>query len=960
MSPEQAEGRLDQVSPKSDVYSLGATLYCLLTGKPPVWETDVAEALRQVQRGEFPPPRAVRPGIPPGLEAICIKAMATAPEGRYASARALADEIEHWLADEPVSVYREPITVRLTRWGRRHRTLATSLGVLLITAVVGLAITAALIRREQLQTEWERLRAELSLVETRRQRTIAEDKTRDATERAENLRRQDYVNRIALALREVQDDNVPLAEDLLQGCPVDLRGWEWDYVNRLAHLERLTYWSHRRYLSAPRFGQSIQYLVFSPDGTWIASGAGHAFDRAKATDMSEIRLWDPVTGHTRRTLGGLPGTVQTLAVSPDGTRLAAGGGYYSPKVDEGWLTVWDAATGKRLWTTDPESEATVMSVTFSHDGRSLLAGYGRYGSLDTGHARLWDAASGTARGEKFAAVKGGVNSVSFHRDGRRVALAGFGRVEIWDVVTGKMQLDLAGHTKWVFCAAFSPDGTRLATGGFDQTVKLWDATTGAEVRTLYGPKSFVRGVAFSPDGKLLTSVSEGKDVRLWEVATGRELATFHGHNMFVQAVAFHPDGRRVASGGTDGMVKIWDVRRSCPVVFRGHTGWVTHVAFRRDGRRIASETGGAIEYRTGDETIKVWDPATGEEDPSRVGAGWADLGSDFGPGGKYGDGSQGGGGPVTSPDGRRIVIVAPDQPVAHVKDVATDRVLTTLRGHTGWIPCLAFSPDGKRIATASQDQTIKIWDAEDGREVLTLRGHAHVVNCVAFSPDGHRLASGSIDTTARVWDATPFSSDDLREQEARRMVPPIHQYQFKDELIEQLRVDSTHSEPVRAAALAIIEPLADDPEPLDVLSWGVVRAADGRRDDYLRALHRAEAAVRLAPENGTYAKTLGVALYRIGRYEQALEALRRATALNTANGSRSTPAEVAFVAMAHHRLGHAVEARAGLDALRIRMRDPEAAKDQDSQIFHEAEALIDPKPIGTTTEARPAHQDESH
>ena len=156
MSPEQAEGRLEQVGPLSDVYSLGATLYCLLTGKPPIDETDVGEALRRVQRGEFPPPRAVRPGIPQGLEAICLKAMALKPEERYPSARALADEIEHWLADEPVSVYREPITVRLTRWGRRHRTLATSLGVLLVTAVVGLAIATALIRGEQLRTEQQR------------------------------------------------------------------------------------------------------------------------------------------------------------------------------------------------------------------------------------------------------------------------------------------------------------------------------------------------------------------------------------------------------------------------------------------------------------------------------------------------------------------------------------------------------------------------------------------------------------------------------------------------------------------------------------------------------------------------------------------------------------------------------------------------------------------------------------
>jgi tetratricopeptide (TPR) repeat protein len=241
---------------------------------------------------------------------------------------------------------------------------------------------------------------------------------------------------------------------------------------------------------------------------------------------------------------------------------------------------------------------------------------------------------------------------------------------------------------------------------------------------------------------------------------------------------------------------------------------------------------------------------------------------------------------------------------------------------------------------------------------------------VTFSPDGNLLASGGIDTTVRGWNATPFSSDDLHEQEARRIVFPLYPrtYQFKDELIERLRVDSTRSAPVRAAALALLEGLDDDPELLDEASWtflqspdSFVRSPDGRRDEYLRALRRAEAAVRLAPENGTYSKTLGVVLYRVGRYEQALEALLRATALDTAQRGRPTPTEMAFLAMTHHRLGHAAEARAGLDALRARIKEPEAAKDRDSQIFlREAEALIDPKPIGTTTEARPVNQDESH
>jgi serine/threonine-protein kinase len=152
MSPEQARGDLEHLGPLSDVYSLGATLYCLLTGRPP-FEGDVGDVLRAVQKGDARPPRTLDPALDRALEAVCLKAMALREADRYATPRALSEDVERWLADEPVTAYREPLTTRLTRWGRRHKTAAVGIGALLLTAIAGLSIGTVLINRERARAE---------------------------------------------------------------------------------------------------------------------------------------------------------------------------------------------------------------------------------------------------------------------------------------------------------------------------------------------------------------------------------------------------------------------------------------------------------------------------------------------------------------------------------------------------------------------------------------------------------------------------------------------------------------------------------------------------------------------------------------------------------------------------------------------------------------------------------------
>jgi WD40 repeat protein len=368
------------------------------------------------------------------------------------------------------------------------------------------------------------------------------------------------------------------------------------------------------------------------------------------------------------------------------------------------------------------------------------------------------------------AVDSSITGLAFCPDPGRPLLAVSGRngAEVWDWKARTLIKQTPKREGNPLClsVAFSRDGQKIALGEWDNTVRLWEPAAGKEPTTLYRHKGYPESVAFSPDGALVASVGEDRSVRLWDVANGRELANFHGHTGHVFAVAFHPDGRRILSGGIEGVVKVWDVVRSRPVIYHGHSGWVTGVAFRRDSRLVATESDMWRVYHSfGMPTeelrkriqivARLWDPDTAEDVPSPAAPG-ADPAFD-----SY---SRLQDLTVKSPDGRWVLKVNPYDVNAEVPcdrdvqviDAASGRVVRTLVGHTDSLECVAFSPDGLRIATASDDRTVKIWDAETGQEVLTLRDHTAAVTCVAFSPDGHRLVSGSIDHTARIWDATPL------------------------------------------------------------------------------------------------------------------------------------------------------------------------------------------------------------
>ena len=780
MSPEQAAGRLEDVGPASDVYSLGATLFSILTGRASVEDSkspdqarvDVRKLLKKVLEGRIHRPRDLKPEIDRALEAICMKSMALNPTDRYAGARALGDDLERWLANEPVNAWPEPFSVKTRRWVSQHRTLvAGAAAALLVGLASSLAYSAyvidaynqlegATLGRRAAEKEKEIAIADMTKAraDAREQQALADTASQKAREQqilvlhatnqvkiqqallvtaSKKAAEQEAAALEATKAADLQrkladrarDDEQKARADAAKTLAVNTtmlaqNRWNEGQVilanEMLENVDpqfRLGGWQFLRrqfegsYATLYGHVAPVRFVAFSPDGRLVASATEKGSGDKKG---GTLKVWDARTGKVLHTLDG----VTAFAFSPDGKRLASAG------IDRS-IKLWDAPQGALLKTGAKLHAEEITCLAFSPDGKRLAS------ASENGDLKWCDAA---ALDNPVAFNKGHahkVTSLSFSPDGKRLAsTSSDNTVLVWNTDTREIALTFMRSTNGLAGASFSPSGFQLVTAGMDETLKVWNPTTGEE-RLLKGRHALrTTSVIFSPDGQSVASASFDGTIKLWD-RYGNELQSLQGHAKPVMNISFSPDGQRLASASSDWTVKLWDLASGQELQpFTGPIAAVACLSFCPDDKqRLAAGTWNG--------TVHVWNGLNGKASlsikahPSEV------LGVAF------------------SADGKHVASGGQDGKVKLWDAVTGKELPLTLKGHAAAVTSVAFSRDGKLLASASKDKTVKIWDALTGKELWSLPVAAVDVNditCVAFSIDGQRLAWADRGGAIKVWD----------------------------------------------------------------------------------------------------------------------------------------------------------------------------------------------------------------
>jgi WD40 repeat protein/serine/threonine protein kinase/tetratricopeptide (TPR) repeat protein len=810
MPPEAFEGKTE---PRGDIYALGLTLYEMLALKPAFDEKDRQKLIKLVTTAEVPRLEKLNPEIPRDLATIVHKAIDRDADHRYATAQALAEDLQRFIDDEPILARRQTPPERYVRWARRNPGIAV-LGavltaVLLVVTLASLFVAgrmttlardAAHSATVERQARWEaeeaqkraareRTEAELarksadeskqrveealkaakaSFAEARQAEQEATAERNRADREAEAVQQNLYYAQMHLARQAWQEHRglshlrELLAKWIPEGESRERRGWEWFYLNSLPY-------------------QNVRSLRERGSGATLSTVAWHSASKrfAEGTADGLIRIWDADRERVTLILRGPAPWVQYwggawLKLSPDGGRVAAGG-------SDGTVHVWETVSGQELRVFDGHT-SPVVSIAFGSDG-ARVAGWGADGKI-----KIWDADSGRLIADVVhpGNVTAGVWSpddtllASGHSDGNVTISMPAGSIS--SIPAGDKLVTWRAHVKSIYHLAWSTDATRLAsTSAGDFSVNIWEV---ASRKTVLGPLRHshdITSVAWAPDGQSLATGSTDETVKIWDTRTGREICTLRGQGDGVSSLAWGPDSL-LASGGNNGSLRIWNALHDQESRLLPGNARTTAVSWSPDGKWLAS--GGD------DGQVRIWDPVARKEvrdpidahDPARVtgqfglirSLAWSRDGA------LLASASLGGAvkvwevksgrqvfalpaerGPVWSvawsPDGTQLAAGSQDGTIRVVEGLNQTRFFQAHdAGGQDWrrgVRSLAWSPQGNRLASTGFDVLVKIWEPGQAVELARMQGHQNWVLGVAWSPDGLRLATASVDRRIVIWDA---------------------------------------------------------------------------------------------------------------------------------------------------------------------------------------------------------------
>jgi WD40 repeat protein len=773
-----------------DVYGLGAILYFLLTGRAPFRGTTMAETLALVQSRDPTSPRHVNAAIDRDLESVCLRCLEKDPARRYASAEALAEDLDRWLSGKPTRARPVGRLARARRWLARNPVSAALAALVLLSAGGGLTALA------------------LSYRAVVAEREASLNSQRETAEFAEHLRTRVYTGDMGLAHAlwqrgESAASRATLDRYLPREGEIDLRGWEWHYLDALLRGSPL---ESAKFPSATAKFESEDHLprgnayhaAISPDGRIVAS----------AWEAGRIHIWEPWTGVVHKPFQAHRLDVNWVAFIGDGTQLATAG-------DDGNIKVWDVNKQKQIGETMAGHRGPVECIAVTPDGKRLISG-GKDAIL-----RVWDLPARKLLLELPGHTLN-IEGVALSSDGRLAASAGHdGNVQVWDLSGPEPRRKwIVNAVSTLYAVAFSPDNGRVAVTLTDSAVIEYETTSGRLIARNSNPVGKFRGVTYVPgsDGMLLAAGDDGR-LRAWDTSRDEFLWATPAHSTTVWSVACSRDGRFAVTAGNDTSVRVWSLqapparsvdssRGSVSYLFphangvllqtclaqgpAGEGAWTFRLdrnadatlahcadtpatAVSPDQRLIAfAAADGSIVLRNRDTNS---DRRVAEPPAPPPQFGWPrgdtvralQFLSDGRLAAMYSDGTLGliplaGGAPVfrdrmsleytcglASISRSHLVVVT--KPRLRIYDLDRDDWLPGEYQAPARIESFAVTADGSRAVVGLSTGGIKVIALSDRREQLNLFGHSASVVAVAYSPDGKTIASACSDGIGRLWHA---------------------------------------------------------------------------------------------------------------------------------------------------------------------------------------------------------------